>query len=370
MDERILKNDERAVFALREIYRKFGYQPYKMGKFEEYDFYVRNKDFLLSDSIITFNDTNGKLMALKPDVTLSIIKNYSAEKGGVSRVYYNENVYRVSDSTHSYKEIMQTGLECFGDIGIQNYVEVLHLATDSLEYISDDFILEVSHLGILSGLLKNASDDSEFIYAITACIGEKNAHEIPHICRKYGVSTEFSDKLQMFVSIYGERSKVLSELRPLIEGEEMEEAYRELEVISASIENSPFKDKIIFDFSIVGNMKFYNGVVFRGFILGIPDVVLSGGQYDKLMKRNGKTGGAIGFAVYLDLLERMNIQKKDVDVDIVLLYDENEIPGRLIGTVMQLSKDGSSVSLQKTVPETLRYRKLMKMTDRGAEVIG
>ena len=70
-----LKYDEQAVFLLRSLYSKYGYKQYKMRKFEEYDLYVRNKDFLISDSVITFTDTNGKLMALKPDVTLSIIKN-------------------------------------------------------------------------------------------------------------------------------------------------------------------------------------------------------------------------------------------------------------------------------------------------------
>ena len=75
MDKMLLKNDEKAVFALRSLYEKYGYSQFKMSKFEEYDLYVRNKDFLVSDNIITFTDTNGKLMALKPDVTLSIIKN-------------------------------------------------------------------------------------------------------------------------------------------------------------------------------------------------------------------------------------------------------------------------------------------------------
>ena len=67
--ESILKNEEKAVLALRSLYRSYGYLPFKMSKFEEYDLYVRNKDFLISDGIITFNDTNGKLLALKPDVT-------------------------------------------------------------------------------------------------------------------------------------------------------------------------------------------------------------------------------------------------------------------------------------------------------------
>ena len=71
----LLKNDERVILRLRALYDRFGYDRYKMSKFEEYDLYVRNKSFLLSDHIITFTDTSGKLMALKPDVTLSIVKN-------------------------------------------------------------------------------------------------------------------------------------------------------------------------------------------------------------------------------------------------------------------------------------------------------
>ena len=102
LDEGILKTEERAAITLRTLYSKYGYQPYKMSKFEEYDLYARNKDFLVSDSVITFTDTTGKLMALKPDVTLSIIKNYQDEPGVTQRVYYNENVYRVSDETHQY----------------------------------------------------------------------------------------------------------------------------------------------------------------------------------------------------------------------------------------------------------------------------
>ena len=66
-EEKNLRDDERAVLALRSIYEKYGYAPYRMSKFEEYELYIRNKDFLVSDRVITFNDTNGKLLALKLD---------------------------------------------------------------------------------------------------------------------------------------------------------------------------------------------------------------------------------------------------------------------------------------------------------------
>ena len=100
----ILKSEERAILSLRRLFSSYGYRPYKMNRFEEYDLYVRNKDFLVSDQVITFADRSGKLLALKPDVTLSIIKNSPDAPGAVQKLYYNENVYR-SDSSHTIREI-------------------------------------------------------------------------------------------------------------------------------------------------------------------------------------------------------------------------------------------------------------------------
>ena len=54
-------------------------------------------------------------------------------------------------------------------------------------------------------------------------------------------------------------------------------------------------------------MSYYNGIVFRGFSYGIPDRVLSGGQYDRLMEKMGKKSNAVGFAIYLDELERIKL---------------------------------------------------------------
>ena len=165
LDEKVLKSEEQAVFELRALYRKYGYTQFKMSKFEEYDLYVKNKDFLVGDGVITFNDTDGKLLALKPDVTLSIIKNSKDESGGTQKVYYNENVYRISGSTHTFKEIMQTGLECIGAIDVYSMAEVVMLAVKSLAAVSESYILDLSHMGILSALA--ADDAAEVIDAHT-----------------------------------------------------------------------------------------------------------------------------------------------------------------------------------------------------------
>ena len=106
LDLSVLDRTESRILSLRSLYREYGYKLYRMGKFEEYDLYSRNKSFLVSGEVITFTDTSGRLMALKPDVTLSIIKNTRDSGQTLQKLCYNESVYRVSRKTRSFREIM------------------------------------------------------------------------------------------------------------------------------------------------------------------------------------------------------------------------------------------------------------------------
>ena len=168
---------ERIQFTLRRLYDSHGYRRYRMNKFEEYDLYARNKDFLISDHVLTFTDSDGKLMALKPDVTLSIVKN-SPDEPGVRKLYYNENVYRVSKGTHTFKEIMQTGLECIGDIGLLEVCEVMLLAVRSLESISDNYIFELSHEGIVESVFNSCNIKQNLRGKILSAVSRKSRHTI------------------------------------------------------------------------------------------------------------------------------------------------------------------------------------------------
>ena len=304
-DPSVLNNEEKAIFTLRSLYNKYGYSPYKMSKFEEYDLYVKNKNFLISDNIITFTDTNGKLMALKPDVTLSIIKNSKDIPGAVQKLYYNENVYRVSQGAHAFKEIMQTGLECIGDIDDSCIGEVLMLAARSLNSISSDFILDISHLGILEAFVNEISSAPEIRQALMKCAGEKNPHEIHAICLENDIDPGKAENLKQLISVYGTADEVLPKLKTIAGDTDITEAIHQLEAAASVFGDGPLKNSIHIDFSVISDMKYYNGIVFKGFINHIPDSVLSGGQYDRLMRKMNRKSKAIGFAVYLDTLERL-----------------------------------------------------------------
>ncbi len=356
----ILKKEDLNVMKLRQLYERFGYVRYKMKKFEEYDLYAANKDFLGREHIITFTDTNGRLLALKPDVTLSIIKNYRDGVRGVQRVYYNENIYRTSRSTRTYKEIRQMGLECIGDLDTYNVCEMLMLAAKSLEILGGRYILELSHMGIIRGLLEALGLARENEERLLDFLREKNAHGIRAMADELGLGEEKTKVMLTLVSSYGSMDEVLAVLKPLALNATMEKAIDELEGICRLL-TSMGQEEVSLDFSIVNDMSYYNGVLFRGYIDGIPSGVLAGGQYDELVEKMGKHAGAIGFAINFDLIEDYDAVAADYDVDVLLLYKEETSPAELMGEVEALTEQGYSVQAQRVMPEKLKYKELRRL---------
>ena len=298
-DQSILRNDEKAVFALRSLYMQYGYHQFKMSKFEEYDLYSKNKDFLVSEGVISFTDTDGKLLALKPDVTLSIINNAKDIPGFVEKLYYNENVYRISGDSRSYKEIMQTGIECFGAVSEEDRLEVAVLAAKSLELISSGFKLCIAHTGLVRALLAEYSIRENTYARVFTAINEKNARLLESLCAK-----EQFAALQTLLVTYDDIPEAMNALGAITTSAAGMDALQELKIALEALEKAGYGDNISVDFSVTSASDYYSGIVFKGFVSGIADRVLSGGQYDKLMEKMGKKAAAIGFAVYLDTLQR------------------------------------------------------------------
>ncbi len=353
-----LKKSEQLALQLRERYERCGYRPFKMSKFEEYDFYVRNKEALTHEGVITFTDTTGKLMALKPDVTLSILKQVGAD-GGARKVYYNENVYRVSPDENCYKEIPQMGLECMGEVDVVCIHEVLRLALDTLQAIGGETVLDLSHLGLIIELLTDVPVKTA--RRLCALLAQKNAHELRAECAAAKLDAELCDTLCALTALYGTPDEVLPQLETLLPHSP---ALQELKAVVTLLDDATLR----IDPSAMDDMNYYNGFVFKGFVRGVPETVLSGGQYDKLMQQMGNLGGAIGYAVYLDCLERLEEDRAATDADILLLYDGDSDPAALQAAATALRQEGS-VMLQKSMPREMRFGKVMRFVQGRVEEI-
>ncbi len=364
-----LNFSEKVMFALRSLFEKYGYSHYQMSKFEEYDLYARNKDFLISEGVITFTDNRGRLLALKPDVTLSIIKNGTDREKGAEKLYYNENVYRTVKGSGSFKEIMQVGLECIGDVDFYNTAEVLMLAYKSLVTISPCAVLDIGHAGFIADVVEALALKGKAKAKMLTCIREKNRHELLSLSQKEGFSEKQIKALECLVSVSGEAETVLESLIESFDGIADTESLKKLQSMINVLASFGIKDGLRVDFSVVEDINYYNGLVFKGFVQSVPAAVLSGGQYDGLMKKMKRKSGAVGFAVYLDALERLSESDDGFDVDAVVLYDNETDMELLCRYISSFTQKGMKVSVRKDEAGDIRYRQLIRFGNGEVEVV-
>jgi ATP phosphoribosyltransferase regulatory subunit len=337
--------EDRTTLALGTMYGRYGYSRYRMEKFEAYDTYMENKNFLKSTSVITFPDSTGRLMALKPDVTMSVVKNVKPEEHA-KKVYYVENVFRMERDTHEYREVKQIGLEYIGDEGFYPEAETMMLAAKTLETISNDFVICISHMDVISGLLEEFRADESEKKIILDAIRKRTAHGLTE---KTGLSEENAAVLKTITCLPGDASLAIDKLHGLNMGEKAAQSVSELERIVGVLSDAGFGDKVRIDFSIINDTDYYSGTAFQGYINGVPRAVLSGGRYDNLMHRLGKDKRAIGFAVYLGELTRYFNKVRHWDADVALVYGDTPAE-KVFKAVESYAEKGLSVRAFKSLP--------------------
>ncbi len=352
MDEFLatLSKEDSLTYELSMLYKQWGYKEYRMAKFEEYSFYSDNRDFLSGKGILAFNNSDGRLMALKPDITLSIVKNAKLS-GSLTKLYYNESVFRMSDSSNDYKEIKQTGVEVLGTVDDYLVAEMLMLAAKSIKTIDKNFVLSISHMGFIPSVLSELNIGENTKKEIFECVKSKNTHDLRTICEKCGVETAKTDLLVNLTSLSGKMNDVLPKLCKLSCNEEMKKACTELEFIADSLKKSELCEKLFIDLSVLNNTEYYNGIIFQGYVEKAPVAVLSGGRYDNLAGKLRENTQAIGFAVYLDNLNLYYKKNREFDSDILIIFDSADSSVSLLALVESFVDKGFSVRVEHTIPE-------------------
>lgn len=335
-----LKNEERIALCLKSLYKSFGYTEYKLPGFEEYSLYAENGSFLADRDVVAFN-AGGKLLALRPDVTLSIVKNVKA--GGTRKLFYDEKIYRKT-AVGGLSEVSQLGVEIIGEVDDVARTELCSLMLGTLNAVGKRFIVDVSHMGIISKVLEYAAlYDGDRDFALE-CLRGKNAHDFNRFAAARGIDSAAINAFEKLISIPSEAADALKSLKDISRRVDVCTEIAELEeMLKLS------GDGLCVDFSIVGDSEYYNGVIFKGYVEGIPHAVLSGGRYDRLMRKFGKSGEAIGFALYLGELGKYLDDAPDMP-DIAVVYDDKSSNSALVEAA-KLRIEGKKVLLCREAPE-------------------
>lgn len=294
---------ERSTLRLRALYEAAGYKKYRCARFEEYALYQQNQRFLSDRQVIAFTDLDGRLRAIRPDVTLSIAKNAQPAPGECKRLYYTERVCRPSRESHTFVELSQMGLECIGVVTPEIEAQVVLLARQSLEELGPAFVLELSHMGFVTGLLDALDVAAADRPRLLELLRGKNAHELKAAALAAGLTEDAAAQLCGLLDLHGNLGATIAAAHKVCRCDAQREALDELQALHLALGEQG--KGLQLDLSMADELDYYNGLVLSGYLSGAPQAVLKGGRYDYLVQQFTPGARAIGFALYLDELDRM-----------------------------------------------------------------
>lgn len=288
-------------FELRELFASQGYSLYKMKTFEPYSFYLENMDFLSSKNILYFTDRDGTLMALKPDITLSIIKNLDTAVDK-HKLYYSENVYRASNSSGNFQEILQFGVEVIGRLADEDMFSLIFLAAKSLCIIGETPVLLVSDNSVFQKTMAMAGLSKVNDRVINA-FQNKSLMLLNEVFTDNNTDQKYRDMLASLLSLHLPLGRGIEQLEKILSGGAFRENIEYLKGLYRYLKNHGLKTEVYLDFSIPEGLKYYDRLSFVGVIPGVASEVLRGGEYSNLVKTKEKSYLASGFAIYLEKIE-------------------------------------------------------------------
>ena len=283
---------------LNKLYQEAGYKRFRMPAFEPYDLYAANRDFVNANQLITFTDLDGTLMALPPDVTLSVLRSGA---GIPQRVWYNASVCRPKNG--HFCRIPQTGIERIGEPDEDTEAEILTLAARSMACISEAYIIRVSDISFLRTLFASMQLTDPVSQQLLTLLAAKNTAGIAQMESEGTLDKQQAEALCTLAGMYLPGAEGTAFLKQLPAFAPCADILARLESLFTRLQQDGTADCLYLDFSLINSMDYYSGILFQGAVRDIPFPVLNGGRYDLLARKVGGGAGAIGFCVYLDLVE-------------------------------------------------------------------
>ena len=212
-------------------------------------------------------------------------------------------------------------------------------------------------------MLEALSLDKPVLKKFLFAVEQKNAGELAALAEAGVLSEKAIALANVLLKEYKDLDTAKAALAPYLVTEEAEAAYKEFAALYETIDALGLASRVRIDFSVINHRGYYSGVVFKGYVKGVPDSVLAGGQYDRMMRKMGRRDGAIGFAVYLDAIASGKREYAAYDVDALLLKNGADA-ATVLSAVETLSKNGARVLAMEKIPDSLRAEKTYMIVEK------
>lgn len=315
--------------TLLDIFRSRGYSEVITPGLEFYDVFNLNSPYFPQENMYKLTDAKGRLLVMRPDNTMPIARVVATRLRDAMlplKLCYNQTVYSTEPALKGRSdETAQAGIELIGSELKMADLEVISIAIDSLKALGMEFSLELGHIGIFKALVSQLEATPKEKERIRRLIENKNFPALNDMLDTFGVSP-VTTALKKLPALFG-GEEVFAKAEALIPDdsamkllEELHEVYRDACELCGSDGN------ITVDLGLVNKTDYYTGLIIKGYLQGHGDEVISGGRYDKLISEFGYDVPAVGFAVYVNAIQKV-IEKNGIfpaheSADVLVFADE------------------------------------------------
>ena len=287
-----------------KLERKFslaGFSPVLSAGLEYYETFSGKENAVPEERMFKMTDTDGKLLVLRPDTTLSIARIAATKlNSDRARLSYFADKYDLENGGGlSSREIYQAGVECLGEEGAFSDAQCIAFAIECLKEAGlRDFIIDIGHVGYFKGLLEESGLSPFQAEDVRACINRKDTMNAERLLKKAGVSGDALNNILALPALFGGR-EVFSVAEALTHNSCARKAVDDLKNIDRLLTEMGYEGYISYDLGMIKPLSYYSGILFSGLVKDLGAPVLSGGRYDNLADAFGKHMPAVGFAMGL-----------------------------------------------------------------------
>lgn len=299
---------------LTKSFRGMGYNEVETPGLEFYDVFRMDSDSLPSETMFKLTDYKGRLLVLRPDSTMPIARMAATRLQGAMlplRLYYNQKTYHSNPSFSGRSdEVRQMGIELIGAKGRRADLEVITTAVRTLAQCVPDFRLELGHAGFFKAISSKMNLNDDLCEDIRSFIDMKNYAALDSLLDTLEDNTA-TRLMRRLPRLFG-GEEVFEEAKALGGGEISTDSLAYLKQLYDDLIDLGLSDKIIIDLGLVHRNEYYTGVIFRGYVPGSGDTVLSGGRYDSLLGKYGAPMPATGFGIDVDAIAKLMLSEHKV----------------------------------------------------------
>lgn len=318
------------INGLEKTFESFGYDEVITPTVEYYKTFSIDDKCMDEEKIYKFFESSGRILALRPDMTLPIARVVSTKMKEVEtpiRLRYTSNIFRVNRKFGGKKnEYTDLGVELIGVPELDGDIEALIMALEGFKKLNiSNFKLEIGNIKFFNEIFNKSKIKEDEKEKLAELIEEKSLIELEKFLNSLEIEESKRKFLKRLPWLFGNEDILNNDIE-FKDDKDVMDAIIYLKKINKILKELGYEENITFDLGMVPGVNYYTGIIFKGYIDGARAPVLSGGRYDNLIKSFGRDLPAVGFSIDVDLiLENINFNNEEKIKEYIIYYGKNKL---------------------------------------------